>query len=61
VNIAGSAARAAGSAQISISGHALAAGFSRGFEVSAAIMLLALMVAAIMIRVTRRDLTGAQP
>ena len=61
MNIAGSAARAAGSAQISISGHALAAGFSRGFEVSAAIMLPALMVAAIMIRVTRQDLTGAQP
>ena len=52
---AGSAAHAAGSA------HALAAGFSRGFEVSAAIMVLALMVAAIMIRVTRQDLAGAQP
>jgi len=56
---AGSAAHAAGSAQVS--GHALAAGFSRGFEVSAAIMVLALMVAAIMIRVTRQDLAGAQP
>src|SRR5438034_2029657 len=32
-----------------------------GFEVSAAIMVLALVVAAIMIRVTRQDLTGAQP
>jgi len=58
---AGSAAHAVGSAQVSISGHALAAGFSRGFEVSAAIMVLALMVAAIMIRVTRQDLAGAQP
>jgi EmrB/QacA subfamily drug resistance transporter len=56
---AGSAAHAAGSAQVS--GHALAAGFSRGFEVSAAIMVLALVVAAIMIRVNRQDLTGAQP
>jgi phosphate/sulfate permease len=41
----------------SSSGHALAAGFSRGFEVSAAIMVLALVVAAIMIRVSRQDLT----
>jgi NADH:ubiquinone oxidoreductase subunit 6 (subunit J) len=56
---AGSAAHAAGSAQVS--GHALAAGFSRGFEVSAAIMVLALVVATIMIRVDRQDLTGAQP
>lgn len=58
-HVAGSAAHAADSAQVS--GHALAAGFSRGFEVSAAIMVLALVVAAIMIRVTRQDLTGAQP
>jgi predicted MFS family arabinose efflux permease len=58
---AGSAAHAAGSAQVRISGHALAAGFSRGFEVSAAIMVLALVVGAIMIRVSRQDLTGAQP
>jgi EmrB/QacA subfamily drug resistance transporter len=61
VNTARNAAHAAGSAQVSISGHALAAGFSRGFEVSAAIMVLALVVAAIMIRVTRQDLAGAQP
>jgi uncharacterized membrane protein len=59
VNTTRNAAHAAGSAQVS--GHALAAGFSRGFEVSAAIMVLALVVAAIMIRVTRQDLTGAQP
>ena len=58
---AADAAHAAGSAQVSISGHALAAGFSRGFEVSAAIMVVALVVAAIMIRVTRRDLAMAQP
>jgi hypothetical protein len=59
VNTARSAAHAAGSDQVS--GHALAAGFSRGFEVSAAIMVLALVVAVIMIRVTRQDLAGAQP
>jgi hypothetical protein len=58
---AAGAAHAAGSAQVSISGHALAAGFSRGFEVSAAIMVVALVVAAFMIRVTRRDLVVAQP
>ena len=57
----GNVAHAPGSAQVSISGHALAAGFSQGFEVSAVIMMLALVVAAIMIRVTRQDLTGAQP
>ena len=59
VNTARNAAHAAGSAQVS--DHALAAGFSRRFEVSAAVMVLALVVAAIMIRVTRQDLTGAQP
>jgi hypothetical protein len=32
-----------------------------GFEVSAAIMVLALVLAAVMIRVTWQDLTGAQP
>ena len=37
------------------------AGFSRGFEVSAAIMVLALVLAAVMIRVTWKDLAGAQP
>ena len=41
--------------------HALAVGFSRGFEVSAAIMLLALIVTVAMIRVTRQDLAGVQP
>ena len=61
VNTARNAAHAAGSAQVSISGHALAAGFSRGFEVSAAIMVLALVLAAVMIRVTWQDLAGAQP
>ena len=53
-------AHAAGAAQVSISGHALAAGFSRGFEVSAAIMVLALVVGAAMIRVTRQDRAAAR-
>ena len=61
VNTARNAAHTAGSVQVSISGHALAAGFSRGFEVSAAIMVLALVVAAVMIRGTRQDLIGVQP
>ena len=43
-------------AQARIFDHALAAGFSRGFEVSAGIMLLALIVTALMIRVTKHDL-----
>ena len=60
VNTARNAARAAGSAA-QVSGHALAAGFSRRVEVSGAIMVLALVVAAIMIRVTRQDLAGARP
>jgi NADH:ubiquinone oxidoreductase subunit 6 (subunit J) len=40
--------------------HALAAGFSRGFEVAAAILLLALFVAITAIRVRRADLDGMQ-
>ena len=39
--------------------HALAAGFSRGFEVSAGIMLLALIITIAAIRVRRADLDGA--
>jgi EmrB/QacA subfamily drug resistance transporter len=41
--------------------HALAVGFSRGFEVSAGIMLLALIVIIAVVRVTREDLAGVQP
>jgi len=41
--------------------HALSAGVSRGFQVSAAIALLALIVAITMIRASRDDLAGAQP
>jgi Major Facilitator Superfamily len=39
--------------------HALSAGFSRGFEVSAGIMLLALIITIVAIRVRRADLDGA--
>jgi EmrB/QacA subfamily drug resistance transporter len=42
-------------------GHALAYGFSRGFEVSAAITLLTLVVALVMLRVRRADLAGINP
>ena len=41
--------------------HALAYGFSRGFEVSAGIILLALVVALFMMRVRRTDLAGIDP
>jgi hypothetical protein len=42
--------------------HALAVGFSRGFEVSAGIALLALIITIAAIRVRRADLAGtAQP
>ena len=40
--------------------HALSVGFARGFEVSAGIMLIALIVTIAAIRVTRADLAGAQ-
>jgi EmrB/QacA subfamily drug resistance transporter len=40
--------------------HALSAGFARGFAVSAGIALVALVVTALMVRVTRADLAGAQ-
>ena len=40
--------------------HALATGFSRGFEVSAGILLLALIITIAAIRVRRADLAGAQ-
>jgi EmrB/QacA subfamily drug resistance transporter len=40
--------------------HSLAVGFSRGFEVSAGIALLALIVTIVAIRVKRADLAGVQ-
>jgi EmrB/QacA subfamily drug resistance transporter len=48
-------------ASASIYDHALSVGFSRGFEVSAGIAFLALLVTIAMIRVTREDLAGIQP
>ena len=39
--------------------HVLASGFSRAFLGGAAIMLLALVIAAVAIRIRRTDLTGA--
>jgi predicted MFS family arabinose efflux permease len=45
----------------SIYNHALAVGFSRGFLVSAEIALLAFLVAFVAIRVSRQELTGAEP
>jgi EmrB/QacA subfamily drug resistance transporter len=41
--------------------HALATGFSRGYLVSAGIMVLAVIIALAMIRVKRQDLSGATP
>jgi hypothetical protein len=47
--------------QKAITDHALATGFSRGFEVSAAIMALALVLAIVMIRAIRDDVAGVRP
>ena len=41
--------------------HALSAGFGRGFEVSAGIMLIALIITITAIRVKRADLASARP
>jgi hypothetical protein len=46
---------AAGSLPAAIYRHALAAGFSRGFEVSAGILVLALIITVTVIRVQRSD------
>jgi predicted MFS family arabinose efflux permease len=48
------------SAATAIYDHALSIGFSRGFEVSAGIMLIALVVSIAFVRVKRADLAGAQ-
>jgi predicted MFS family arabinose efflux permease len=53
-----SGARAA-AAQTQIYHHALAAGFSRGYLVSAGIMALILIIALAVLRVSRQDLAGA--
>src|ERR1700733_14752321 len=60
------AAKAAGhpltaAAKKQITAHALAVGFSRGFLFSAAVGLLALIIAVAAIRVTRKDLSGMDP
>ena len=41
--------------------HALATGFSRGYLVSAGILVLAVIIALAVIRITRQDLSGADP
>jgi EmrB/QacA subfamily drug resistance transporter len=48
-------------AKAAIADHALAVGFSRGFEVSALIAFIGLIIVLAMIRVTREDLAGIQP
>ena len=48
------------SARLAIEHHALAVGFARGFEVSALIALLGLVVTIVAIRVKRADLAGVQ-
>jgi EmrB/QacA subfamily drug resistance transporter len=54
-------AAAPGTAAKAIYAHALSVGFSRGFIVSAGIMVLALIVTIVMIRVRREDLAGVNP
>jgi EmrB/QacA subfamily drug resistance transporter len=48
-------------AKTAITNNALATGFSRGFDVSAGIMLLALVVTLVLIRVRKSDLEGVNP
>ena len=55
-----SAAQAA-ALQAQIYHHALAAGFSRGYLVSAGVLALILVIALFMMRVSRADLAGANP
>ena len=45
--------------QAQIYHHALAAGFSRGYLVSAGVLALILVIALFMMRVSRADLAGA--
>src|SRR5258708_11343960 len=44
-----------------ITDHSLAVGFARGFEGSAGIMLIALIVAVVLVNVRRKDLAGVRP
>ena len=55
-----SAAQAA-ALQAQIYHHALAAGFSRGYLVSAGVLALIVIIALFMMRVSRADLAGANP
>ena len=48
-------------AQTAVANHALAYGFSRGYVVSAAIMLLSLIIAVVAIRIKREELAGINP
>jgi EmrB/QacA subfamily drug resistance transporter len=52
---------AAKAAQTAAYNHALASGFSRGYLVSAAIALLALIIALVAIRIKRADMAGVNP
>ena len=47
--------------QAQIHHHALATGFSRAYLVSAGVLVLAAIIALAMIRVSRQDLSGADP
>ena len=55
-----SAAQAA-ALQAQINQHALATGFSQGYLVSAGVLVLSLVIALFMMRVSRADLSGAGP
>jgi EmrB/QacA subfamily drug resistance transporter len=47
--------------ELVIANHSLAYGFGRGYLVAAGIALLALVIAVVMIRVTKKDLEGIDP
>jgi hypothetical protein len=47
--------------QAQIYNHALATGFSRGYLVSACVLALAAIIALFMMRISRQDLSGADP
>jgi len=47
--------------QTRIRDHALATGFSRGYLVSAGVMVLSVIIALALIRISRQDLSGATP
>jgi hypothetical protein len=55
-----SAAKAA-AVQKAVTDHAVSVGFAKGYEVSAGIAMLALVITVIAIRVRRSDLAGINP